>query len=135
MIDYVTNGWPKFKNNVNLLVRPYWNIRHELFYADGLCLKGHKIVVPECMRIAVLSQLHAGHPGIVKCTQKAHDLFYWASSDRKSRSRNSLDPPLAISYKDHQKSLAYFSRLEPSFLFFFTKKQSQKGGHGPMPPP
>ena len=35
-----------------------------------------------------------------------------------------LDPPLAISYKSHQKSLAYFSSLSP--LVFFTKRQSQK---------
>ena len=37
-----------------------------------------------------------------------------------------LDPPLAISYRDHQKSLAYFSHLAPLTLFFFTKRQSHK---------
>ena len=45
-----------------------------------------------------------------------------------------LDPPLAISYKNLQKSLVYFSHLVPLILFFFTKKQSQKGEHGPMLP-
>ena len=30
--------------------------------------------------------------------------------------------PLAISYKNHQKSLAYFSHLAPLVLFFFTKR-------------
>ena len=30
-----------------------------------------------------------------------------------------LDPPLAISYRNHQKSLAYFSHLAPLILFFF----------------
>ena len=45
------------------------------------------------------------------------------------------DPPLTISYRNHQKSLAYFSRLAPSVLFFFIKRPSQKGGeeHGTMP--
>ena len=38
-----------------------------------------------------------------------------------------LDPPLAISYRNHQKSLAYFIHLAPVVLFFFTKRQSQKG--------
>ena len=47
-----------------------------------------------------------------------------------------LDSPLAISYKNHQKNLAYLSHLAPLTLFFFTKKQSQKErGHGTMPPP
>ena len=46
-----------------------------------------------------------------------------------------LDPPLAISYKNHQKSLAYFSHLAPLILLVFTKRLSQKEGHGVMPPP
>ena len=53
------------------------------------------------------------------------------------------DPPLAISYKNHQKSLAYFSHLAPLILFFFTKRQSEKertggkggGGGGATTPP
>ena len=40
---------------------------------------------------------------------------------------NSLDPPLAMSYRNYQKSLAYFSHLAPIVLFFFTKRQNQKG--------
>ena len=40
---------------------------------------------------------------------------------------NSLDPLLAISYRNHQKSLAYFSHLAPIVLLFFTKRQNQKG--------
>ena len=32
-----------------------------------------------------------------------------------------LDLPQAISYRNHQKSLAYFSHLAPLFLFFFLK--------------
>ena len=46
-----------------------------------------------------------------------------------------LDPPLAISYRNHQKGLAYFNHLAPLVLFFFTGRQSQRGGHGTMPPP
>ena len=46
-----------------------------------------------------------------------------------------LDPPLAISYKNHQKSLAYFSHLAP---LIFTKRQSQtertRGGVAQRPP-
>ena len=39
-----------------------------------------------------------------------------------------LDSPLTVSYKNHQKNLAYFSHLAPLVLFLFTKRQSQKGG-------
>ena len=39
-----------------------------------------------------------------------------------------LDSPLAISYRNHQKNLAYFCHLAPLVMFFFAKRQSQKGG-------
>ena len=46
-----------------------------------------------------------------------------------------LDSPLAISYKNHQNNVTYFSHLAPLVLFFFTKRQSQKGeGHGTKAP-
>ena len=47
-----------------------------------------------------------------------------------------LDSPLAISYKNHQKNVAYFSHLAPLALFFIIKRQSQKRGawhNGPAP--
>ena len=37
-----------------------------------------------------------------------------------------LDPHLAISSRNHQKSLAYLSHLAPLVSLFFTRKQSQK---------
>ena len=40
---------------------------------------------------------------------------------------NPLSPLLAIIYRNHQKSLTYFSHLAPLILFFFTKRQSQIG--------
>ena len=45
-----------------------------------------------------------------------------------------LYPPLAMSYRNHQKSLAYFSHLAPLILFFLLIAQSKGGGPGPMPP-
>ena len=48
-----------------------------------------------------------------------------------------LDSPLAISYRNHQKNLTYFSHLAPSVVFLLTKRQSQKGRgawhNGPAP--
>ena len=46
-----------------------------------------------------------------------------------------LDPSLAISYKNHRKSLAYFSHLARLILFFFTKRQKKGGGGHNAPPP
>ena len=51
-------------------------------------------------------------------------------------SSHPLDPPLAISYKNHQKNLAYFSHLAPLILFFFTKDEVKMRGpelNAPIP--
>ena len=49
---------------------------------------------------------------------------------------NPLDPPLAISCRNHHKNLAYFSHLAPLVIdCFFFKRQIQKvGRHGTMAP-
>ena len=48
-----------------------------------------------------------------------------------------LDPSLAISYNNHQNSVAYFSHFAPLILLFFTKRQieSKQGEAWPNAPP
>ena len=41
--------------------------------------------------------------------------------------------PLAIRYKNHQKSRAYFSHLAP-FVLFYQKAKAKKGGMAQWPP-
>ena len=54
---------------------------------------------------------------------------------------SSLDPPLAISYRNHQKYQAYFSHLASLILMFLLKGRVKRGsfeskeGHGAMPSP
>ena len=47
-----------------------------------------------------------------------------------------LDSPLTISYRNHQKSLAYFSHLASLLLLFLLNGRVKKGGawhNGPLP--
>ena len=47
-----------------------------------------------------------------------------------------LYPPLAISYRNHEKSLAHFSYLAPLVLFCLLEAESNGGGgHGSKGPP
>ena len=46
----------------------------------------------------------------------------------------SLYPPLTISYRNHQKSLAYFSHLPPLILFFLLKDKVKRRGAWPSAP-
>ena len=53
-----------------------------------------------------------------------------AGGRRHTPHPTSLDPPLAISYKNHQKSLAYISHLAPLILFFLLKYRVKRGEPG-----
>ena len=44
---------------------------------DGLIMKGKKIIIPMSMRSSLLELVHAGHKGVEKNPEKAHDLMFW----------------------------------------------------------
>eukprot|EP00731_Ephydatia_muelleri_P036903 Em0351g3a len=46
-------------------VQSYWNFRNELSEAEGIILKGEKIVIPTSLRKDMLTRIHRGHLGIV----------------------------------------------------------------------
>lgn len=49
----------------------------ELSAADGVLLKGSKIVVPKSMRSEILGRIHEGHMGQNKCKARARRLVFW----------------------------------------------------------
>ena len=58
---------------------------------------------------------------------------WWEDAYSSSSLTYPLDPPLAISYKNHQNSLAYFNHLAPLILFCFTKRQIESKGEKTWP--
>ena len=55
----------------------YWPHRNELSEAEGLILKGERILVPSKMRNRILKNLHEGHLGIEKTKQLAREFVFW----------------------------------------------------------
>ena len=45
--------------------------------ADGIILKGMKIVVPRSLRKEMLVQIHESHMGITKCKQRGCEALFW----------------------------------------------------------
>ena len=77
LLGFIRDGWPDTKQQCPLSVRDYWNVRSELSEAEGLILKGSKIVVPTTMRKLMLNKIHEGHLGIEKCKRRARQVLYW----------------------------------------------------------
>ena len=74
---YVMNGWPKNKNDINPTTMPYFNIHDEISVANGLVLKGERIIVLLSMRKEMKQIIHSGHQGIEKCKARAREALYW----------------------------------------------------------
>ena len=73
----IKKGWPDTKAETPHSTREYWNFRDELSLADGLILKGMKIVVPPSMHSEMLAQIHESHMGITKCKQRGCEALFW----------------------------------------------------------
>lgn len=77
LMEMILNGWPDSKQDCEMIVMPYWNIRGELSTADGFIFKGSRIVIPHSMRPNLLAHLHKGHLGIEKIRRRARESVFW----------------------------------------------------------
>ena len=64
-------GWPSNWRRVPEEVRPYWNVRDQVYDAEGLIFLGEKLIVPPRLRKDMLNLVHESHQGIEKSKARA----------------------------------------------------------------
>ena len=75
--EIVTQGWPEKIKDLPPELQPYWTFWEAITVADGLLLKGNRIIIPDKDRPQILKQIHEGHLGIQKCLHRAKATVYW----------------------------------------------------------
>ena len=75
--DLILRGWPKSVKSITSDLRCYWNIRHELYVAEGVIFFGDRIVIPKALQQQMLSLIHESHLGMEKCKARARAVMYW----------------------------------------------------------
>ena len=66
--DTIRRGWPEQRLETPQELRVYWNFQEELSEAQGIILKGDKIVIPVSLQKEMLEKIHSSHiMSMVKC--------------------------------------------------------------------
>ncbi|XP_045782686.1 uncharacterized protein K02A2.6-like [Maniola jurtina] len=74
---YCQNGWPTSKNQVDPLLKSYWNIQAEIHVINDLLFKNDRLIIPKSMQNEMLTKVHEGHQGINKCLSLARNIIFW----------------------------------------------------------
>ena len=77
LLQIFHKGWSSSIKSVDKDLRPYWSIRNDISYLDGLVMCGSRIIVPSASRKRALENIHEGHQGEYKCKLKAKTGVYW----------------------------------------------------------
>ena len=74
--EYTLNDWPQ-PRDIPQAIKPYYSIRGEIVYNNGLLLKGQRIIIPTSLRSTMKVILHQGHSGIERCKNRARQSIFW----------------------------------------------------------
>jgi transposase InsO family protein len=76
LAGFCRSGWPE-KRTLSADLKPYFCVSAQLSIANGLLLRGKRIIVPPPLRKTLLGKLHSGHQGITKCRERARQSIWW----------------------------------------------------------
>uniref|UniRef100_A0A8C6NU34 Gypsy retrotransposon integrase-like protein 1 n=1 Tax=Nothobranchius furzeri TaxID=105023 RepID=A0A8C6NU34_NOTFU len=80
---FTEKGWPSNRRNVPEHLPPFWPERTDIHLAEGLLLKGKRILIPACMQTEMLDRLHEGPQGVTKCVARAQESLWWSGITRQ----------------------------------------------------
>lgn len=89
IVQFVQQGWPSSCPSSDLL-SSFYEKRMELSLYEGCLLWGNRVVIPTPCREAVLTELHAGHPGCTRMKGLSRMYVWWPgiTKDIESTVRN-----------------------------------------------
>ena len=73
---YCQEQWPD-KSSLKGPYKPYTAVASELCVANGLLLRGSRLVIPPSLRPDILNKIHTGHQGITKCRRRIAQTVWW----------------------------------------------------------
>ena len=78
-MKFVKSRWPNSRLSGDL--QQFYQRRESLTIVNNCLVFGDRVVIPESLRLPILRQFHAGHPGIVRMKSLARSYVYWPNMD------------------------------------------------------
>ena len=76
LAEFCRSGWLK-KEMLSADLKLYLPVAAQISVANGLLLRGSRIIVPPPLRKTLLGRLHSSHQGITKCRERARQSVWW----------------------------------------------------------
>ena len=79
VLKALRKGWPAAVPDELL---PYWRKRDELAVEGDTVFWGIRVIIPRELQPKILSELHHGHPGVVRMKALARSHVWWPNMDQ-----------------------------------------------------
>ncbi|KAK3910618.1 hypothetical protein KUF71_020432 [Frankliniella fusca] len=83
VLKFVHTGWPPKGEVVKVPeIDPYFKLRDNLSILGKCLMFSNRVIIPASLRSRVLSQIHEGHPGVVRSLMLARAYCWWPYMDQ-----------------------------------------------------
>ena len=83
--EVIHRGWPAVARVVPEPLMAYYHHRDELAVADGVIMRGERVVITTSMRGEMKKRVQTGHMGINSCLRLAKELMFWPGMTSEMR--------------------------------------------------
>jgi len=118
LLETITNGFPDNRNEVNPLLRDYWNVKDRLSIYQGVALLDKRIIIPQPLKRQILEHLHSAHQGVTSMKARANQCVYWPGMDAAIRNyRNTCTSRTCIQHQCSQQAEPLIITPTPKWPF------------------
>ena len=77
VVLHISKDWKISRRQVPVQILPFWTIKDELSFSDGIVYRGDRIVIPAALRKPLTTKLHQAHMGIESTLRRARTSLWW----------------------------------------------------------
>ena len=77
VIHHISEGWKTLKRHIPIQILPFWSVRDELSFSDGIGCRGDRLVMPAALRKSLAAKLHQAHMGTQSTLRRARTSVWW----------------------------------------------------------